>query len=262
MLNHCRTLLANLPALNDDGAFYLAEELIEPTFRPRPALPAAAAAVRAVLFGTDPDRELINYRLRSLFTLLHASPLAEHVRAFDPRVTYDTGQDARLFSGHLFVPQVRQLSGSEAAPLLYRAATTAPAGRLRRTYTVTTLGAGRVAVTGEGSNSISELTLASGWTPGIALPGSGHEIRLPVLDAGRSWLVTIRTRPAGGPAQLLARLNGLSATALADLFGTATREPDLSWRNLWYQSSSPVLRLGAILLAAVRQLEGGSHGHA
>lgn len=82
MINHARTLLLNDKALPDE----LGEEFV-PEFAPL-YLPRSLDRVHKILFGKQPIRQELNYKLRCIMQLLHATELAEFVLQLDPRVTY------------------------------------------------------------------------------------------------------------------------------------------------------------------------------
>jgi len=86
MLNHARNLLMNVSP-DSSQRQYIGEELISDEYRPV-ALPSYLKTLRAVLFGTDPDRIFLNTRVRELLHILHNTELAEYVYKLDPRVTY------------------------------------------------------------------------------------------------------------------------------------------------------------------------------
>lgn len=93
MINHARTLLLNaLPAPGQPG-----EEYIPADYKIR-AVPPYLAQVRQVLLGHDTPREVQNYRVRQLMTLLHSSNLAQHIYKLDPRVTYWPTADLYCFA--------------------------------------------------------------------------------------------------------------------------------------------------------------------
>src|SRR5690606_37703460 len=83
MINHVRTLLLGLPGAASPGYQTAGEEFVDPTFQPV-ALPTYLAAVRRTLFGVDPDRLMLNYRLKQLLEVIHATELAEYVTFLDP----------------------------------------------------------------------------------------------------------------------------------------------------------------------------------
>jgi hypothetical protein len=84
VINHCRTLL-----LNRDGRGYVVgvpgEEYTPPEFR-AVALPRALQRVWQCLFGTDPDRPYLHYRVRQYLALL---PAGRHATAFSTGLPAD-----------------------------------------------------------------------------------------------------------------------------------------------------------------------------
>ena len=62
MFNHIRTLLLNLPPVVAASGFP-GEEIVPDTFQSL-TLPGYLQTARAALFGTNPDRAMLNYRLR------------------------------------------------------------------------------------------------------------------------------------------------------------------------------------------------------
>src|SRR5262245_23183604 len=97
--------------MNVDGSApmleYLCEEIVDPDFSAL-KLPSFLETVRAQLFGSDPDRYMLNYRCHQLLALTHATPLAEYLIALDSRITYDW-RNTDLVSADLFQPKITQL---------------------------------------------------------------------------------------------------------------------------------------------------------
>ena len=107
MFNHVRTLLLNRDA---DSAVFPGEEAIPADFRPVTP-PSYQQVLRAKLFGADPDKAMLNYRLRQYMTLLHATPLGHYVTDLDPRITYlPFGTD--LYAQGLFQPTIERVAGN------------------------------------------------------------------------------------------------------------------------------------------------------
>jgi hypothetical protein len=104
VLNHVRTLLLNMAP---GSAVYPGEEAVPSAFRPL-ALPTYLQAIRAKLFGTDPDKAMMNYRLRQYMTILHATQLEKYVTALDQRITY-LPFASDLYAQGLFMPQATLL---------------------------------------------------------------------------------------------------------------------------------------------------------
>ena len=100
MINHVRTLLLN----QTGGSPVRGEQYVPPEFAEIP-LSTQLMNVREQLFGTNPSRETLNYRLAQYLTLIHATELREFVTALDPRLTYPQAGNAALFgvSGYQLV---------------------------------------------------------------------------------------------------------------------------------------------------------------
>lgn len=243
MFNHVRTYLLNADySATADGP---GEELIPAGFRAVRA-PSAVAAVRSVLFGSNPDRRMLNFRAAQLMALLHAGPLEQYVLAPDPRVTYDPF-DAGLAAD--VPPDVSppsepgseiRLSGTPASP--------DATGRTLLTYDV---------LVGNGEVSVSTVRpaiqkLVSSFEPGDdglsgphRLGGSGLSFR----STTGSWRVSLALRPTRDLGDLAAAVAGLGEPTLVGLFGVGDAEPYRTFRNLWYDCAELPARLGALALA-------------
>jgi hypothetical protein len=86
MINHARTLLLN--KANDTYLPGVIGEEYMPPYSPV-KLPSYLMTSRKILFGTDPDKVFLNFRLHELMNLIHQTELGEFVFALDNRITYD-----------------------------------------------------------------------------------------------------------------------------------------------------------------------------
>lgn len=86
MINHVRTFIMNTGS-NGHGVDEPGEEFIDPMFIPR-HLPPGMRAVRHALFGNDGDRLRLNYQMRRIMQIMHASPAAQDLLVKDSRITY------------------------------------------------------------------------------------------------------------------------------------------------------------------------------
>jgi len=87
MINHYRTALLNIKGSNWPGLEYPGEELVDPLFSEK-ILPYHISTARRLIFGENPDRAYLNYRLKQITTLWHDSILNEAALDKDSRVTY------------------------------------------------------------------------------------------------------------------------------------------------------------------------------
>lgn len=137
MVNHCRTLLLNLPDGGDPSL--PGEQYIAPDFRPV-KLPPALRAIRRLLYGADPDRALLNVRTQRLLTLMHATELDQHVRYLDPRISYLPVRGELALADPTL--QVEQRVGTPLAVQVVGELQPHPAGRLQYDISLTLLGPG------------------------------------------------------------------------------------------------------------------------
>jgi hypothetical protein len=69
------------------GIDELGEEFIDPLFVPR-HLPPGMQSMHRILFGSVRDRLFMNYRMRQIMQIMHASPLEQDLLVQDSRITY------------------------------------------------------------------------------------------------------------------------------------------------------------------------------
>lgn len=90
MVNHVRTLLANLASYGVIGAGApVGEEYIDPAFVPLDLeKDSVQAMVQRALFGSRPDRWMSNYRVHQLLNIIAHSSLESRVLDLDTRISY------------------------------------------------------------------------------------------------------------------------------------------------------------------------------
>lgn len=260
MFNHARTLLANVKGGNSSpGPDFLAEELIPKEFRPVD-LPTYLQQIRMFLFGSRPDRAMINYRCRQFLTLIHATPLDGMIRGLDPRITYDTGEDNSLFTPETFQPQINRYAGNPGDTLTLLGDPIAPdiSGKLRYQYDVDILTPNTVEVkriTPQASSVITEFTMTDGLSSEILLQELGYRFKINSTNPGTSWTVEGYLRPKWDLGQLVSLLERLQEPILLQLFGLTHEEPWDTLRNLWFDHPELPYRLAGFLLAVIYRTE-------
>jgi hypothetical protein len=271
MLNHVRTLLLNraaneVPPGPEFGG--LGEEFVPENYQPV-ELPGGLQAIRQVLFGQNPDRYMLNYRLYQLLTLLHSTELDEHVRLPDPRITYRPGRNRVLLQSSEFRPHVQPAAQTEGA-LDVSGMPTAPDrdGRLFQQWRVRLISSQTLEATDLQTSMVpgflrtySSPALWSADGPGVLLPNSQFRIRLSEAEAGDSWRIHVLRRPQESLGALAYRLRQLPRTALLPVLGAETFEPLLTWRNLWQSHESLPYQLGGLLLLLAYRMDAIRHGH-
>ncbi len=245
MFNHVRTLLLAADGRQSYGPTFPGEEGVPVGFRP-PVMPGPVRRIRSVLFGPDPDRLGLNYRLHQFMTLLHATDLVEHVLAFDQRVTYDpTGAS---WPSTAFGVTVE--GSNRPLHLVGTFQADDATGRLEGRWRVE-IGSGTAQVTQDSfprRDELVSISTADGVTSEIPL---GRGLRCyGDPTPGTVWHVTARSRPERSLVQILADL--VASGAVGDLLSGETSEY-ATYRNLWAQSPLLPYRLGAVLMGTARR---------
>ena len=265
MLNHFRNLLLNIDGSIQPGFDFLAEEIV-PAEYVAVGLPYALATLRAILFGVNPDRAMLNYRLRQFLALLHCTELREYVLALDPRITYDGIRGTDLAGDEPFRPVVSQ-SGIDVLPAAdgsYELKTDAgdpatlqltPTGAVidhtgRMSYDCQVLiRSGQITVTDAGSVETSyAITESSGLTDPVEILSVACTARLSTT-ANITCRIRGYIRPSWDLGQLLPLLEKSGTGAIDAALGTGNEEPYRTFRNWWQDHDELPYRLGAVLLA-------------
>jgi len=257
MINHVRTLLLNVDGSNNPGPTFFGEEYVPPEFK-AVDYPSFIVDIREKLFGAEPDRAMLNYRLWQFMQVLHSTDdLSQHVEDFDPRVTYVDSKRIDLYNPVSFEPVVDQISGV-TAELFPQQGPAVPDqnGRVRHQYEVDILSSSTVRVKQETQpirQEIVSYTFADGLSSRINLLDSGWGVLLGTDSAGTSWKVEVRNRPQYDLGQLVASVAAVGEPVFLELFGLAPEEPMLTFKNLWETNKETPYRLGGLLLALARR---------
>lgn len=268
MVNHLRTLLLNRAPVTRTYPSYYLEEYEPADFRPV-TLPHGYQAARRILFGSDRERSLENYRARQYLAVLFGCELREFVTSWDQRLT--CGVDDTDFPQPSVSWQTYKTDYPLTAWNLLGDYALADDERLERTWRVEFLDGTQVALS---TPSTQQTTTASyAWESGtvgqrvsapVALPGSTLSFSAQEGPAfpdnlGPAAQVTVVSRPRAELPTILEQLTALSEETLADIFAThqsrGTTEPLPTFRNCFYEHPNPLLRLGGFLLAYATGIE-------
>jgi hypothetical protein len=293
VVNHGRTLLLNQAANAVTPGSFPGEAYIAPTFRPK-TWPGHLNRVRRILFGDDPDRPMLNYRIGQYLHVLHASELESSLLALDSRITYRPGES--LWTPTMFQPQVSVsdlirttygigycglavtdyagLTVEEYAGLVDGDCGDAnigeadffwlgspdapdPTGRMYHEFTVKVLSASTVQVIRH-SNPRQEVEYPYELTNGLSSPaplfGSGYFFKTRG-DVGARWRVTVLNRPQRDLSAIVAELHKLPGETRRYLFGRGKTEPWATWRELFEQHPETPYQLGGLLLSVLYRAE-------
>jgi len=259
MYNHARTLLLNEDGKKQPGQDFLGEELVPRDYR-KLQLPDYIRQIRAFLFGTTPDRAMLNYRIKQFLDLIQPTELNSFVLDLDPRVTYDIADEPTLVRDvPFFVPEVRQYAGTPATlTILGSPAVPDATGRVIYDFDVDILLGNTIEVkrlSQPDESNIVALTLTNGLSNHINLPGTGYRFVVNDDNPGAAWKITGNLRPMWTMGQIVLLLERLGEPTVLELFGLQNVEPWNTFRNLWFDHPELPYKLGGFLLAMIYRTE-------
>lgn len=264
-INFCRSLLLAQPGSSaPDPQSYPGEEFVEAPFIPRP-MPAQAGRVWTALFGTNPDRPYLNYRLRQLMAVAHSGPFRDRLTADDPRLTYwpvpdRTADYARwaAYGSVTILPAGPSLPVQLGIPVADDAT-----GRCYSQWRVDTTVSGPVTITREDSPGSFSMTpsYSAGLSSPVALPGSGLSFLFPGPSTA-SWAIDALARPEDLGPVLYRASSSLNPEDVNYICTLADPTLSASLQYAWTNGNSLGLKLGALTTALALKLallrQGGS----
>ena len=256
MINHVRTLLMNVDGSNNPGPSFFGEQVVDPQSR-QLDLPNALRRFRTVLFGSDPDRTMLNYRLAQIMPVVH-TVIDGEIRQFDPRITYLDSPRPELATPASYEPEIAAI-GATAGSLHVLGSPSPPddTGRTTIEALVEITGAGQAQVTRRMPPRAQEFvsfTFGSGLTSDIPIPGTDLRARATTDAVGSSWEIRLRVPPVRSLGQIVADLQQLGEETLFGLFRET--EPDVDTpRGLFERSELLPVQLSGAVLAYARRAE-------
>ena len=256
MVNQVRTLLLNRGRAGA-GFDVPGEEFVPAAYIPK-KLPAHLLRVHHALFGREPDRIFLNYRIRQLLLLIHGTELADEVTRDDARLTYlPLGGDT--FFDDVFTVDAVQLNHSHLLFVTGEHVAHEALGRCEEVWMLTVLEDNVLRIERERPRRVTteiSYSLTGGLSLPISLPGSGLSVRFRSVPVGTAWHVTSRGRPQTDLAEILPRIE----TALGDVgvlavFPPPLAEPMASYFRIWQEHPYLVVRYAALLLGIAKQIE-------
>lgn len=246
MINHVRTLLLNRGREGHPLTEY-GEEYVSPSFIPR-VLNRPMQTVRTMLFGSKPDRLFLNYRMRQIMELMHATPLAEDILADDSRITYLPFKDD-LFD-QAFQPQITHIAGPDVRVHVTGShVVNMSSGLSRQLWDI------KVTATGEATiqkryGHRESLVASFAGDIGIVLPGSQIRVFLHNAPVGYFMQVAAAARPEQDISQVLTSIVGsLGDGGLSDIFPMNAPDPVATWHRIWLNHNMAAMRYTALLLS-------------
>jgi hypothetical protein len=251
MLNHLWTLLLNQtvtsPIRGRQG------ELPQSLGYQQVTLPSGISSIRRVLFGADPDIEMLNYRCQQLLTCVLNSVLEPYAFTFDKRNTYDA-KSLEFLEPETYIPIPQRINGNSALVMSIFGTPTAPdaRGKIKHSFTLTAAGT-TIDLTGVNALPVTILNLAANERASLGI--SGYSFSLSNPTASQLWLIEFLNRPTASLGTLMANVAVVGEPALHELFGITEEEPYTTFRNVFFDSQDLPLKCAAVALALAYQTE-------
>jgi hypothetical protein len=247
IINHARTLLLNRSRDQLAGTW---DQYVDPLFIQQ-ELPPHLTSVWTILFGAEPDREMLNWRANQYMQILHSSEYAAYVTELDSRISYRI--PTKLDADELPVVTVEASNGDASTISVIGTPRDDPvAGRLSR----------HMLIRKESSTSASYVDLRTGQGDTVTI-GPAHSPLTPsglsfLINGGSTndtWEVSTMSAPSRGMIDIVRSLEAVSSSYMLTLFRPSLGDPYYSFYRLWSDSRGFTLRLTGLLLAWIYQAE-------
>lgn len=246
MINRVRTLLMNRGREGNDLRLP-GEEYIPANFVRR-TQPIWLRRIYARLFGARPDRLFINYRMRQLMQMIHATPLTEFVSIAEGDITYLPFRDelnGRLFQQMVTPAGAAYLHGGHSADEAI--------GQTAYAWTVQLIAADTVRVTSQlpvATHVDVAVTFSNGLSSVIPLLPKKLTTRFNTNDVGFSYRVQSTVRPTTDIATVLASaFSGEEGLDTLKLFNPTLAAEQSMYYDIWATHPQFVMRYAAACLA-------------
>jgi hypothetical protein len=246
LINHVRTLLLNRRReghrLTEAGEEYIPAEYVPKT------LTAALRLIHSSLFGGNPDRLFLNYRMRQIMQLIHATPLAGDLLVDDPRITYLPFKDD-FFDG-VFRTHVVQIAGTARQfDIIGEHVSNMGTGLSRQVWDVIVEADDEVTVVKRRGVVTTAVTSVVDDSP-VELIGSGLRLFLHGAEEGTQLRIESFARPAFDVATVLSGTAAvLGQHGIDDIFPPIATGPVAVWKRIWNDHPDAMMKFAAMLLA-------------
>ena len=247
MINHARTLLLNRDRHGLAGPW---EEYVDPNWARRPLTPYLQSVWR-ILFGDNPDSEMLNWRASQYMQILASTDFGAYVTALDARISYTLPK----IIDETEIPLVTVVATHETPAIsVIGVPTDDPGnGRMTRSYALELLGDNTVQITDNGSGVVT--VVDPDINAQVAIGQSGLAFLMdPAGEVGRRWLVESIALPTRTLVDIMDDLKRVPDSHIDQVFGPGA-EPFVSFRKLWRDSRGFAHKLSGLLLAWIYRQE-------
>lgn len=251
MINHVRSLLLNSADTGYRDQPW--EEFVPTDYRVRP-VNAGMRAVRTALFGSVPDRYMLNYRLRQFMPTLHTPDLEPYTLRHDPRVTYLPFDDTP--DVNVFIPKILHVVGDGDLALVGKAVADEARGTLFYRWKIEVISPTQVTVRKLAKPQTQEqysFTLSGGRSNLIPLQSN---LWFTITGTtGSVWIVELLARPVRSLHSIITSVHeNACADVLPDVFGTRKTQVMRELEALWHDHAWPQYQLAGLLLGMADNL--------
>jgi hypothetical protein len=252
MPNMGRTLLLNQSGSATQSAALAAQYV--PPYYTAVELPSGLMTVRRALFGSNPDRDGLNYAVWQYMRILHSTEYEDWITALDPRITY---LDAPSL---LDEPYGVSVSRDNAAFQFVGTPSLGGAdGRLRETWNIEQIAAGVYRIMNMTTRRVEtySVSLHDGFTDFMVMTGhADYKVRIQThLLTETTWSVESLSAPGAAmdPVNRAAQASNIGIEAYNELF--PARDPYKLFKQLWEQHSLFPYKMSGYLLALIYRTE-------
>jgi hypothetical protein len=256
MINHARTLLLNANYSQVMPSTYPGEEYVPSSFVPI-ELTHSISNIRGALFGSNPDRATMNYRLHQYLSILHSTELGQFVLDLDPRITYWPRSKRGIFDAPFGVTVTEQ-SVTAGSSLSVSGTPSTSHDALFETFDVTVASSTTVTIkktTGSPVSTTETFTVSNSSSGSIPLANTGVAFAIKLPITADKWKVQVLRRPAYDLGQVVQNIEKRVSVATVDNLLLGSAEPYKTFRNLWDKNEFLFYKLGGLLLGLVYRMD-------
>jgi len=251
MINHALCLLINKnrnEIINDVNKLY-----IDKNYETITNLPTYIIKIRNILFGTEPDEDMLFYRARQYLQMIHADKeLEKFITDFDNRITYNL-DNSEYTNNSLFGMKI--ISGpTDYLFILGQQLPPDWQGKLKVSFSIVRNSNNEITIEDNNVPKVYNINFVDNQSqPPAPLGNTGYYVSIHSnASVGTSWEVRGLLRPLAKINEIINRLENLDDSIFIKLFSDPH---DSKFKNLWYNSKISHYRLCGIILTLIYKMQ-------